>query len=65
VVDDVATSGGSTMDAIQAAEQELGCTVARVMALVDRQQGARELFAEHGYVFTPVFTAAELGVPSD
>jgi orotate phosphoribosyltransferase len=63
VVDDVATSGGSIMDAVRAVEDELNCTVTRVVALVDRQQGARELFESKGYLFDPVFTAEELGVP--
>jgi len=65
VVDDVATSGGSIMDAIVAVEEELGCKVTRVVALVDRQQGARELFESRGYLFDPVFSAEELGVPVD
>ncbi|MDR2107989.1 MAG: orotate phosphoribosyltransferase [Coriobacteriales bacterium] len=65
VVDDVATSGGSIMDAVRAVESEKGCTVTRVVALVDRQQGAREFFEEAGYVFDPIFTAEELGVPLD
>ena len=63
VVDDVATSGGSIMDAIKAVESERNCTVARVVALVDREQGARELFESQGYAFDPVFTATELGAP--
>ena len=65
VVDDVATRGGSIMEAIEAVESETQCTVTRVVALVDRQQGARELFEGKGYVFDPVFTAEELGVPLD
>jgi orotate phosphoribosyltransferase len=65
IVDDVATSGGSIMDAIRVVESERHCVVTRVVALVDRQQGAREFFEEHGYVFDPVFTAEELGVPLD
>jgi orotate phosphoribosyltransferase len=62
IVDDVATSGGSIIDAAHAVEEERGCKVVRVVALVDRQQGAAELFEEAGYEFTPVFTAQELGV---
>ncbi|MBE0476749.1 MAG: orotate phosphoribosyltransferase [Coriobacteriia bacterium] len=62
VVDDVATSGTSILDAAHAVERERGCKVVRVVALVDRQQGARELFEREGYRFTPVFTAEELGV---
>jgi orotate phosphoribosyltransferase len=62
VVDDVATSGGSIMEAVRAVEAEKNCTVTRVVALVDRMQGAREMFEREGYLFDPVFTAEELGV---
>lgn len=62
VVEDVTTSGGSALDAIRVLEDEAGCTIARVVSLVDRRQGAAELFAREGYTFTPVFTAEELGV---
>jgi len=65
IVDDVATSGGSIMEAVHVVEDEMKCAVARVVALVDRQQGARELFESKGYVFDPIFTAVELGVPMD
>lgn len=65
IVDDVATSGASIMDAVHAVETERHCKVVRVIALVDRQQGAQELFDSHGYRFTPVFTAEELGVSTD
>ncbi len=65
IVDDVATSGGSIMDAVHAVEEERGCQVVRVVALVDRQQGARELFEAAGYQFTAVFTAEELGVSAE
>lgn len=61
VVDDVATSGKSILDAVHAVEEE-GCSVVAVIALVDRMQGAGELFGNLGYVFSPVFTAKELGV---
>lgn len=62
IVDDVATSGDSIMDAVHAVETERNCKVVRIVALVDRQQGAQELFESSGYEFTPVFTAHELGV---
>ena len=62
IVEDVTTSGGSALDAIRAVEEEAGCTVARIVSLVDRMQGASELFSEQGYLFTPVFTALELGI---
>ncbi|MDR0501321.1 MAG: orotate phosphoribosyltransferase [Coriobacteriales bacterium] len=63
VVDDVATSGGSIMEAVRAVEEDMNCIVVMVLAFVDRQQGAREFFESNGYVFDSVFTAEELGVP--
>jgi orotate phosphoribosyltransferase len=65
IVDDVATSGASIMDAVRAVEAEKSCVVTRVVAIVDRQQGARALFDREGYLFDPIFTAAELGAPTD
>lgn len=62
IVEDVTTSGGSAFDAIRAVESELDCTVVRVVTLVDRMQGAAELFSREGYPFSPVFTAEELGI---
>lgn len=62
VVEDVTTSGGSALDAIEALKAEADVTVAGVVSLVDRMQGAAERFAEAGYEFSPVFTAEELGV---
>src|SRR3982074_28400 len=41
IVDDVCTTGGSTITAIEAA-REAGMTVAGVLCLVDREQGGRE-----------------------
>ncbi len=60
IVDDVATTGGSLLDAARAAE-ERGCTVALVMAIVDRQQGAAGTFHERGYEFCTLFTADAKG----
>jgi orotate phosphoribosyltransferase len=60
IVDDVATTGGSSLDAVAAAEAR-GCAVAIVVAIVDRQQGAAENFAARGYPFTALFHADERG----
>ena len=61
MVEDVVTSGGSTLRAIDAVE-ELGGQVVRVIAMVDRLAGAAEAFGERGYTFTPIFTVRDLGV---
>ena len=61
IVDDVCTTGGSTITAIEAA-QEAGMTVAGVLCLVDREQGGREKIeaACKGAPFFSVFTATNV-----
>jgi orotate phosphoribosyltransferase len=67
IVDDVFTKGGSALKASQAA-RDFGCEVVLVLALVDRLQGARALFREHGITnYQRVFTIRQFGidVPDD
>ena len=47
ILDDVITRGSSSVKAIKEV-QELGCEVVMVLALVDRLQGAAQLFREEG-----------------
>ncbi len=54
ILDDVLTTGTGAMKAIQAV-QATGATVARVVCICDRLQGAGELLA--AYDFRPLFTA--------
>ena len=61
VVEDVVTSGGSVLEAIDKIEAQ-GARVARIIAIVDRLQGARQAFEARGYRFTPIFTRDDLGV---
>ena len=62
IVDDVFTKGESALKAVQAV-REIGCTVVRVLALVDRLAGARELFRKEGIEnYDAVFTIEDLGV---
>lgn len=57
IVDDVCTTGGSTLKAIAGAE-EAGLQVVAVFALVDREQGGREALSRYPYF--PLLTASEL-----
>jgi orotate phosphoribosyltransferase len=61
IVDDVCTTGGSTITAIEAA-REAGMHVAGVLCLVDREQGGRANIeaACNGAPFIAVFTATEV-----
>ena len=59
IVEDVTTTGGSSVKAIEAVRAE-GATVVRVITIVDRQEGAADTFARLGVPFTAILTASEL-----
>jgi orotate phosphoribosyltransferase len=61
IVDDVATSGGSSLQAALAVEA-FGCKVAVVIVVLDRLEGAAAAFAAHGLPFHPLLTIRDLGV---
>ena len=56
---DVITTGGSTLQAIEAVE-EAGGKVAFVLALVDREEGGRRAIEERGHKVVAVFTRTDL-----
>jgi orotate phosphoribosyltransferase len=55
IVEDVVTTGGSSLAAIDRAEA-FGLKVARVIGIVDRMEGGAEAFAQRGYPFATLFT---------
>lgn len=59
VVDDVITTGGSTLKAIDAIERE-GGKVAFCVVLVDREEGGREAIEARGIHVIPLFTRTSL-----
>ena len=61
IVEDVSTTGGSSLKAIKVVE-ELGCRVVKVIALLDRDEGTRENFSKGGYKYEPIFTTSDLGI---
>jgi orotate phosphoribosyltransferase len=61
IVDDVITSGGSALKAVEAVKG-MGCKVVLVLALVDRLQGAEKAFREAGVEFRSIFTIRDFGV---
>lgn len=54
VVEDTVTTGGSTLRAVEALRDE-GLTIAGVLAVVDRREGAAEAFAEAELPFAALF----------
>lgn len=59
LVEDVVTTGGSAIQAAEAA-RGAGLEVLGVVGLVDREEGGREALAEAGYELEALFTAREL-----
>ena len=63
IIDDVITRGESTLQAINAVEQE-GGSVKFVAVLVDRQEGGRQKIEQRGYKVVSVFKKDDL-LPED
>jgi orotate phosphoribosyltransferase len=61
IVDDVATTGASSLQAVQAV-QAMGCKVIVVIAVLDRLEGAAAAFAARGLPFHALLTIRDLGV---
>ena len=61
VVDDVITSGGSAVKAVEAV-REMGCEVFQVLSLVDRLQGAAKAFRGIGIPFRSIFNIRDFGI---
>ena len=59
VVDDVITTGGSTLKAIDAIEAE-GGRVAAALVLLDREEGGRQAIEERGIPVYPLYTRTSL-----
>jgi len=59
VLDDVITTGASTITAIEAV-LEAGCTIDRVIALIDREEGGAENIRKYVERIDPVFTRTEI-----
>jgi len=61
IVEDVVTTGGSSLDAIEKVEA-LGVTVEGVITIIDRLEGGREAFESKGYAFHSLFTVRDFGI---
>ncbi len=59
VVDDVITTGKSTIEAITRAK-ETGLAIVKIIALIDRQEGGREAIEELGYRLDAIITREEV-----
>jgi orotate phosphoribosyltransferase len=58
ILEDVTTTGGSAMDAVKAV-QNAGAKVALMLSILDRGEGAADLYAKAGIPFKSLFRAEE------
>jgi orotate phosphoribosyltransferase len=61
IVEDVVTTGGSSLAAIERAEA-YGLKVVRVIGIVDRMEGGGPAFADRGYRFSTLFSIRDFGI---
>jgi orotate phosphoribosyltransferase len=64
VLEDIATTGQSAVDAVEAL-REAGATVNRVLVVVDREEGASETMADHDVELESLVTASDLLADAD
>ncbi len=63
LVEDIATTGGQVLEAAKLIAS-IGAKVERIVAVIDRQEGARENIEGAGFGFEALFTKADLGIAS-
>ncbi len=63
IVDDVATSGGSILKAIDGLKEEnIHCPISKALVIVDRQEGARENLAKLGIELVSIFKKEDFDI---
>jgi orotate phosphoribosyltransferase len=58
-VEDVVTSGGALLEAVEAL-REVGLAVRTAVCVVDREEGGAEALAGQGVRLSPIFRASEV-----
>jgi orotate phosphoribosyltransferase len=61
IVEDVVTTGGSSLKAIERAES-FGLKIVGVVAIIDRMEGGAQAFAKRGYPLTSLLTIRDFGI---
>src|SRR3954454_10086369 len=61
IVEDVLTTGGQVLEAVKTL-QDAGARIERIVAVIDRLEGARENIERAGLVFESLFTSKDLGI---
>lgn len=62
ITEDIATSGGQSIEAARLLRDEMKVEVAKIVVVIDRQEGAREAIEDAGFAFEALFTKSDLGI---
>jgi orotate phosphoribosyltransferase len=60
IVEDVTTTGGSAIKAVERIHRDTECKVIAVISIVDREEGAKEAFAAAGIDFESIMTRSDV-----
>jgi orotate phosphoribosyltransferase len=60
ILEDVTTTGGSSIKAVQMIHQATDCEVVAVISIVDREEGAVDAFAAAGIHFESIMTRSDV-----
>jgi orotate phosphoribosyltransferase len=61
IVEDVLTTGGQVLEAAKTLK-DAGAKINRIIAVIDREEGARANIESAGYKFESLFTTTDLGI---
>lgn len=61
LVEDIATTGGQVLEAAKIIT-EAGAKIKKIVAVIDRKQGAQENITKAGYKFESILTKEDLGI---
>jgi orotate phosphoribosyltransferase len=61
IVEDILTTGGQVLEAAKTL-QDAGARVERIIAVIDRLEGARQNIESAGFVLESLFTTRDLGI---
>jgi len=61
IIEDILTTGGQVLEAAKVL-QDAGAVIEKIIAVIDRQEGAREKIEAAGFKMESLFTSADLGI---
>ena len=64
LIEDIATTGGQVLEAARVIE-DAGARITKIVAIIDRQEGARQNIEAAGFNFVSILTRQDLGIDEE